>query len=677
MIKDIANEMLALWKEFAEVNDKSTGMNYRNYEEQSAIVTATSALAYDPSGISTAMLVEDFYNRHLKAQNFSISDILSPSDRVQWILQKTQSLSNLFNDEITQASFAGVKESIRAALDHYEVDINERYEGLLANNPALGSLRVSALRNTYELQLDQFLRGEPDTTSKPVFIKQVWKWWSINSLLAAALSMPNGVSLHLIASQKVMESYFVFVIRNGGNLYVLSDIEKEAHPLQSGMRRRPDRQMSERIAKAWFPYELVNVAFDDEYTHMFETASKSKDLVAYQKEWLELSPINELEPEVTIWLSMMFTLIINRFWSENIQVDELSYTGEMLVKSEALIEKASEANLPVLKNTGLQAVHITRESIQVGVATEAEIGETYDLTQSWMEERYGNRVSEEALNLTSSTGEAPLLSLNTSGQIVVMDNTLEKDRTSVSVFDGVGYPLTRFAKASELENDRKFLARATYADSIQKLADEEFERRKDEVVQWFKSAARNNLNSLLSYVGNDEIWIKDDTPGRESTVKGNNARCRTSEKQNYHQFMDRCEIGESHSWRGATRLFSEYSSKIRCNVTDAQASYLYGFTPANAKELAVIAGCEVNDLPDVLQNWDIRRTQTANQILDRMDPMSWKTEDPWIDLNFMVVIALSKRGLAQARKNVKLPPLNIASEQDMHDAGYIFTVYGS
>ena len=57
MIDNIAKQMLQIWKELADINDKSTGMNYRGWEEEARIATATSALAYDPSGISTAMLV--------------------------------------------------------------------------------------------------------------------------------------------------------------------------------------------------------------------------------------------------------------------------------------------------------------------------------------------------------------------------------------------------------------------------------------------------------------------------------------------------------------------------------------------------------------------------------------------------------------------------------------------
>lgn len=678
MIDNIAKQMLQIWKELADINDKSTGMNYRGWEEEARIATATSALAYDPSGISTAMLVEEFYNRHLSGRHFSLSDILTPSDHIQWLLSKTEQLTNLFGAQETQEAFAGVKQSVKSALEHYDVNLDDRYEKLLANHPALAGLRVSALSSSKELQLDQFMRGEQDVTAKPVFLKSVYKWWNINSLLAAAMTMPCGVSLHLIATPKVMENYFVFVVRNGGNLYILSDIEKEAHPLQNGMRRRPDRVMSKRINKAWFPYELVDIAFTEEDDRLYETKTSCQELVAYQQEWRELSPVSELEPEVTVWLSMMFTLIIQRFWGENIQADELSYTGEMLVKSQALLDKATQANLPVAKDGTLQAVAISRESIKSAVASQEEIGSTYDLTHSWMEDRYGSKVSEEALNLTIIKDETPSLSVNTSGRVVVMDDSLEKDRTSVSVFKGLGYPSTRFAKAGQLEKDRKFIARATYADSINMLAIQEFDRRKDEIERWFKNAARNNLENLISYAGTDSIWVKNAHEGREGTVKGNRAQCRQNKKgDKFHRFMGQCQIGEAHGWYGSTVLCPEYGGKIRCNITGSQATYLVGFSPTNARELAVVAGCDISELPDVLQHWDLRRATTANSILDRVDPMAWRASDPWIEMNFIAVIALSKRGMTQVKKDIKLPPLDIATEQDMEYSSGVISVFGN
>lgn len=348
------------------------------------------------------------------------------------------------------------------------------------------------------------------------------------------------------------------------------------------------------------------------------------------------------------------------------------------MKSQALLDRATQANLPVTQGTALQAVSINRESITTRVATKDEIGTSYDLTHSWMEERYGPMVSEEALNLTATPGEALTLSVNTSGRVVLMDDTLEKDRTSVGVFAGIGYPSTRFAKASELEKDRKFIARATYADSINKLAKQEFDRRKDEVARWFKEACRNNLPNLLSYAGNESLWVKVTGEGREGTVRRNAAQCRNNKKgDKFNRFMGQCQVGESHGWFGATGLFSEYAGKIRCNVTGAQATYLVGFTPTNARELAVIAGCEISELPDVLQNWDLRRVAIANSILDRVDPMAWRAEDPWLEQNFIAVLALSKRGMTQVKKDVKVPNLDIAKLQDMEYSSSTMSIFGN
>lgn len=676
MISDIAKQMLHIWTELTSIDDKSTGMNYSGHYDAKRLATATSALAYDPSGVSTAMMAEEFHKQHMAGRHFSLTDLLQPSDHIEWLISQTKQLSNLFDADETKAAFSGLRESISSGLKHYEVEINPDYQALLDNNSSLAALRVSAISSSKELQLDQFMRGEPDASgAKPAVMRQVFKWWNINSLLAAAVNMPCGVSLHLIGTPKVMENYFVFVIRNGGNLYILSDIEKQAHPLQSGMRRRPDRVMENRINKAWFPYELIDIAYDEEDERFFETASKARDLVAFQTEWRSLAPINALEPQVTVWLTMMFTLIIQRFWGENVQVEELSYTGEMLLKSETLLDKAERANLPVLANTGLQAQTITRDSISQEIAAEDEIGKTYELTHDWMEKRYGPKVSNEALNLTSVKGVTPALSLNTSGQVVVMDDSLEKDRTSVMVFGAHGYPTTRFAKASELEKDRKFLARATYADAINKMAKREHDQRESEIRRWFDEAVRANKDSLISYAGGDDIWILAEGKDCIGTVYNNRAACKSNGRgDNFHQFMRRVEVGGEHNFWGATELFSWDGSKHRCVVTGAKASYFVGFSPTNAIELAVVTGCDVSDLPDVLQHWNIRDTRTGNSILNRIDPVAWKVEDPWRKMNFNSVLALSKRGLAQLQKDVKLPNLTIAKPEDIKFSSSIIRI---
>lgn len=669
MISNFANLMLDEWKAIANIDTGRTSFGGESWEAHKRFVTASEALTFDPSGIATGMLAEGFLNDHLASCKYSIADIMAPSDHILWLLSRTKILQDLLAHEETKSAFEGFRGSVTKALEHYEVALEGRYPELLKDNESLASLRLSALRSVKELQLDQFLRGTPEgpDAKPPIFMKVIHKWWNINSLLAAATRMPSGVALHMIGTPKAMDCYFVFVIRNGGNLYILSDVAKESHPLQSGMRRRPERHFASRVDKNWFPYELADVAFNEEEEMFYETKSKARDLVAYQTEWRTLSPINTLEPEATIWLSMMFSLIIQRFWGEDVQAEELSYTGEMLIKSQVLLDKATHANLPVVANKALQAVTIDHASISQKNATKEEIGESYELTHSWMEDRYGHKVSQDVLNLTSSPDEQATLSLNTSGRVVVMDDSLEKDRTSVRVQVANAYPSTRFATARQLENDRKFLARCNYADAIQMMAKREFEQRENEIKQWFQKCVRSNLKTLLSFAGNEAIWIKDgiDT-GRERTTMDNRSACRSNKQgHQFHRFMGMVNYGDENSWWGSTRLYQFSGNTGLCNITGAKASYLVGFTPANAKELAIVAGCEVSELPDVLQHWDIRHTQTGNSILGRIDPMAWRVEDPWSKMNFTVTLVLSKRGMAQVKKAIEHPPLDIATEEEM------------
>ncbi len=87
-----------------------------------------------------------------------------------------------------------------------------------------------------------------------------------------------------------------------------------------------------------------------------------------------------------------------------------------------------------------------------------------------------------------------------------------------------------------------------------------------------------------------------------------------------------------------------------CLMNGTAASYWVGIYPANAAELALVAGCAVTELPDVLQHWNLLRTYTGNHILSRIDPMIWKAQNPWLKLKLSVLIPLSKRAVAQLAK---------------------------
>jgi len=91
-------------------------------------------------------------------------------------------------------------------------------------------------------------------------------------------------------------------------------------------------------------------------------------------------------------------------------------------------------------------------------------------------------------------------------------------------------------------------------------------------------------------------------------------------------------------------------------VTGAAATFGVIFFPANRHELALLARCEVADLPDVLQHWSLRQPYTGNSILDRIDPLVWALSDPWTKLDMRVVMPLSKRAMANILKQPIVEP---------------------
>jgi hypothetical protein len=681
MISDLSAKMLNAWAELAGVVPGATSFSTSSYDAAKKFEQATKGLELDPSGISTAMLAHGFYGKHVGATKFTLSDLLEPSADLNTLLEKTRGFKALLDDQAVTEDVQGFKDSISKALAHYEVEVSGDLAALLQSNVDMAELRLSALNSINQLRMDQFLRGEPEQPGvNPVFMKTIHKWWNINSLLAAAVRMPSGISLHMIGTPKAFDTFFVFLIRNGGNLYILSDVAKESHPLRSSMTRRPDRKFNDRVNQNWFPYELADVEWvegeeEDEF-HVYQTASKAKDLVTYQHESRPLSAINKLSAEPTVWLSMMFSLIMKRFWGTNEQAKELSYTGEMVLNSQALLQRAMTANLPLVVTPAFDTAVIDQQKISTEIATKDGIGETYNMTTAWMVDRYADQVDDDVLNLTASEDKTIVLMLTDEGSVGVQPEAAEeKGRRVVASHP---YPATRFGSATTLENDRKFLARTNFALSISMLAKAEFEARRQEIEQWYAQAVRRNLDNIIALCGNESIWIDDgENNGRETTTKNNYAACRSNGSRLFHRFIGRIDVGSDHGFWPSWMLYqSNNGYNPKCNITGAKASYIVGFTPANAQELAILAGCEVNELPDVLQHWTIRQHKSGNQLIDRIDPMSWRLEDPWAGLCFGVTLALSKRGLAKLEKNPKLPPLTIATEEQMKQSSSHISIYG-
>ena len=58
----------------------------------------------------------------------------------------------------------------------------------------------------------------------------------------------------------------------------------------------------------------------------------------------------------------------------------------------------------------------------------------------------------------------------------------------------------------------------------------------------------------------------------------------------------------------------------------------------------------------LLQHWNKVVGSAGNHILERIDPLDWKLENPWLALDFKVNVFVSKRAFAALQKETKDRP---------------------
>ena len=667
-------QALNLWREITGVDPNATSMSISSWGLKETFKALQEAIDLDPSEITANLLLGYFLNTYLAEREVSLLTLLNDPQGVAARLEKPRALMELLGrPELVEARDAFIA-AIAEALEGYGAAERDDVQQLLQTHDSIALLRRDALRGIEKLRVDQFLDGLPEPEDfRPVYNRTVHQWWNVNSMLAAATRMPSGVSLNLIRHPDGYQSYFCFVIRNGGNLFVLTDVPEYSHPLQGMMSRRPDRELDRRASRNWFPYDLLGLEYNEESGRLYLKKTEQRGLVAYQPAALPLKPIAELPPPELVWVSMMFDLIVEKFWRRGYKAQQLSYTAEMLKSQDALIEHAKTANLPVpaYQPVGLPALR--KADVAADAITDAEVGKKCHEPNRWMEERYGHRVPDEALNLLaapehtfaldSETGE---ISSTSPGYHALTD--WQKESELGNRAELVKLDATSFGSRERIEADRKFIARANFATHVGELAAAEFEERKNEVKAWFTERVKANAATLLSWCGHDVLWVDEGIQETFTSFTGNVGGIRTMEvgdrirgpKRTTRQFLRRLSMEES-TWEqrsnAAGVVLGEYGrGKLLCHLNGTVASYWVGIYPANPAELALVAGCAVDDLPDVLQHWNLLRKYTGNQILNRVDPMIWKAHNPWLKLKLSVLIPPSKRAIAQIAKTPVVTP---------------------
>ena len=623
-----------LWMEITGVNPGDTNIRLRDLDVHQANRILSQSLEYDSSYVTTLMLMKTYLEDFLEERQVSLKEITEHFNVFQSWLSKINDFKEIIDGDEVASIKNDFKEWLKQALVHYNVE-QEAYETMVENENNLAELRYAAFHAISQLEVVQFSQGNP-SMKKPRVYREVYVFKDINTLLRWMMTVDSGIVLAMIQDGKELsDSYFVFAVRNGGTLSIVTDRQKLKHPLQSehSRTRAKGREFYERITHYHFPYSVININFRD---NVRAYASSSETGIVSKEEGVPIKEIKNLKHEEIVWLVIMFSLLEEKFFKKNYQTPELSYTAQMMVDTEFLLEQAKKNEIAVTNYAKLEVPAITNETMKTENLTD---NFDYESTgqHDWMIERYD--VPQEAFDVTGNKASALLIS----------DGNTTSEPTSLTIKK---MNLSSFGNPEQLKKDRLYLARYNQAMVINEKVQKEFKEKESEVIKWYKEAIQQNLPNLLKAIAEGRFLATKDP--EEARMKfggyermdtgGNILRVGMLKEEEFGGFT------HCHIYGKSTDLTR---SKRTCVVTDTAASLVGHFYPRTAFQLADLCGCEVEQLHELLRYWKIESKSRGNSILNSVDPMDWAIRDPWEKLRMDVRIYLSKKEFNRLCKEYK------------------------
>jgi hypothetical protein len=671
-LNKILNEAIPRW---AKLTGTKLGTNkytftigsnseFQSYDLQKYIDDLNESRTIDMSGTTAILLLRGLFEAYVEEKSVKLHTLLYDPKSVEASTAKLRDFHALITQPACEEAATAARETLRAAAVHYGYDLGKLKEHL-ADERALGQLRLAAARSLENLAAHQFCQGPRG--EKPLqYNREIFEFSSINSFVhALRRQMVSGITLALIRSTNddddVYKAYFVLGLRNGETITVLTDFEEGAHPEYHNVTRRPDRRLEERARQHWFPYRLLAV---DPVKHRH-----LRDKIALVKIDAKATPIEEipnLEPPEFIWLTLLFDRIALKFDRDDYKTPELSYTGEMVVTPHVLVEGTSAMVIAG------QYKPLVLPKLTVRTATPDLAGNRAPLGHNaWIEDRYRDRVPEILLDVV---GERRALEAGKeAGKLLpgkVKGELLPDVRKQPGVI-GWGPDLrlapltpmaldpTSFGTRETIEKNRAWYARQNLIKGVQRLATAEFAAKHKMIVAWYRKRIEQNMAFIWKAVAIGELiaptqkWkseIDHDFPLPDTLIWTERNILSQKQAPKYNPF---------HPGRNKI-AFGGWDHDKNCNVCaldpPTRATVFTIISPDNPRALAVLMGIPEKKLPWPLQHWTTREPYTGNCIIDRIDPQDSRLDDPWRHLDLGLSITLSKRAFKRLRKEHGLSP---------------------
>lgn len=602
-------DKLNLWVKLTNVNPTKEQKSYTinmsgrlsNFDIKQMNDKIKEALKYDATGVFADAYLSEYFEKFIADKNFSVKEMLANPETESFIAD-----AKILQDALAESDSANmIKSDAEKAMNFY---------GMSAEDLSLSDIieiRTSTERcMNGKLRILQFSSGTPSESGFKMS-KDIYMYRDIDAMLyCAADNVLDGVSLGYIRdAESLTDSYFAFIIKNGKNLYLLTDKPKYGHPLMSGYRRCPGRDMSRRIENNMFPYDSVaNIDTSDLWGSgrygAKETDNKNA-LESMENPRIKIGTFENMKKCEAFWAVLMISMIKDKFYKEAPQY-EISYTGSMIQTDKI---EASEYALTVRNALPSMKLH---DIASIDDTADCGCEDKYTVL-NYIVDRYKDRVDKDLLNVIADTDEYALIDKKYTYNGGFMNSDVVHP---VKAFD----LSTACGTKEEIEADQKWMARYNYAAQIQKLAEDDYEQHRQSVSLTVGDKIIPRIREIC-----------------KSFVKGELFDCA-------------CNQTFSVWYNGNTGAdykfgYNNYSNKsdMKCTFSGKTPSVVLTINPKNVDELAFICGCKKEELPEQIQHWKEGTGHYGNELLNRIDPMSFKISDPFQKMTFKIVILLSKK----------------------------------
>lgn len=621
-------ERLKKWTEITGINPQEDKGSYTiyldgrlsDYDIKKMNDRIIEALKYDNTGIFTTAYLSIYLDQFLKNKKVTLIDMLNNQELYDYI----EDIKILYNDVKEDKAEDKIKAEAKSAMSHYNRDCN------------LDTLSIMEIKSSAEycvnngLKLRQFSRGER-WSSEFKLSRNIYMFDNLDSIIRACISENlNGIMLSYVKdSEELANSYFSFVIKNGDNMYILTDMPQRNIPVY--ISRCPGRDMSRRIEANYFPYSTVaNIDTSDLWDNSRYGVSEIGNQIIEKgdaKLYTIIGTIDTLSEEEALWCILMADLIKKKFYETTLPELPISYTRCMI--DSPLLEKSDTAI--ALRDL---IPSISLDNVAIGDTDDLE----YDRDNSKyiglvknIIDRYKDKVDPTLLNIIKNTDKAGFIE-DTYATKNFWGEKTASPYVSLDIDNETG-------TEEEIKYKQKWIARRNFAVAVNNLNKDDYNENGIRLQECIGKLIAPRIREI----------VKEHLRGKylgKAVKRHSFATSYTDESEPFSKtwefnkyYNDWPGLGEYHYGDRWPNNKTDY----RCAFTGKPAGVVVKVSPKNAEELALLCGVSVKDLPEELQFFDKKsHPYFGNSLLDNIDPCLSIIKDSFNDMSFETTIFLAK-----------------------------------